>query len=356
MQKKSNMTWRTASCISAFITLIFVMPLCFPLYLQFMGGEVYGFVESVPKYLSLIYCSVVFFTFAFLLFLFNFRVLKEPCTTSMRSFVLIVGTLLATVLYSALQLCLHIYLFDPEDVFSFTTPIALCILFNNISTAVIVIFTSHIIYLSEKRQQMALQYETLKMENMQIRYEALKSQLNPHFLFNTMSILDSLVDEDRQKTHEYIQRFSCVYRYILQKREVVTLSEELDFVDNYFGLLQVRFGESLVLVLEIAPAYNNYSIVPLGLQTLIENAVQHNIISRKHPLYISISTTDDGELTVSNNYQPKPMSTAGAGAGIGLANLSERYSLKWKKDIVIEQTENTFKVSLPLISESPKTV
>ena len=352
MKKRSNLSGRSAFCLSTFITLLFVMPLCFPLYLQMIGGEVYGFVDSVPRYFSLLYNIVISFTFTFLLFLFNFYFLKEPCTILKRNLILIAGAILATLLYSALQLCLHIYLFDPEDVFSLSSPIALCILFNNISTAVIVIFISHIIYLSEKRQQMALQYEALKTENMQIRYEALKSQLNPHFLFNTMSILDSLVDEDRQKTHEYIQRFSSVYRYILQKREVVTLGEELDFIDNYFGLLQVRFGESLVLVLEIAPVFNPYSIVPLGLQTLMENAVQHNIISRRKPLYITISTTSSRELTVSNNYQPKPMSTAGA--GVGLANLSERYQLKWKKDITIEQTEETFTVTLPLISESPK--
>lgn len=354
MRKKSNMTWRTSICLSTFITLVFVIPLCSPHYLELMGEEVFGFVDSVPKYISTLYSAGVLFTLTFLLFQFNFRVLKEPLTLAKRNILVIPGTLLATFLYSTLQLGLHICLFTPREAICFTSPMALGLLFNNISTAILVIFISHIIYLSEKRQQMALQYETLKMENMQIRYEALKSQLNPHFLFNTMSILDSLVDEDRQKTHEYIQRFSSVYRYILQKREVVTLGEELDFIDNYFGLLQVRFGESLVLVLEIAPAYNHYSIVPLGLQTLMENAVQHNIISRKRPLYVTISTTPEGELTVSNNLQPKPMATAGA--GIGLANLAERYQLKWRKDIAIEQTEDTFKVTLPLVNEPPKTV
>lgn len=348
------MTWQAAGCLSAFITLIFVLPLYSPLYVEMMGGEIFGFASSVPKYVSLFYSAGVFFTSTFLLFLFNFYILKEPFTVIKRNIYIITGTLLLTLLNSTLQLSVHFHLFTLERTFSLTSPIALGILFNNISIAIMVIFISHIIYLSEKRQQMALQYETLKMENMQIRYEALKSQLNPHFLFNTMSILDSLVDEDRQKTHEYIQRFSSVYRYILQKREVATLGEELDFIDNYFGLLQVRFGESLVLVLEIAPIFNHYSIVPLGLQTLMENAVQHNIISRQKPLYITISTTPDGELTVSNNYQPKPMATAGA--GIGLANLSERYQLKWKKDITIEQTDDVFKVTLPLISESPKTV
>lgn len=227
------------------------------------------------------------------------------------------------------------------------------IILMNMSLALTAISVSYIIYLSEKRQHLALQYESLKVENMQIRYQALKNQVDPHFLFNTMSILDSLVDEDKQRTHEYIQRFSSVYRYILQTRETVTLDEELRFVDDYFGLLQVRYGEYLKLKTEINFALKNYSVVPLCLQILIENAVKHNIISRQYPLCITIETTHDRELMVSNNYQPKPMPSAGT--GIGLANLSERYILKWQKAITIEQTKDIFRVTLPLVFESPKT-
>ena len=105
---------------------------------------------------------------------------------------------------------------------------------------------------------------------------------------------------------------------------------------------------------EINFAFRNYSVVPLSLQILIENAVKHNIVSRQYPLCITIETTIDRELIVSNNYQPKPMSSAGA--GIGLANLSERYMLKWQKNITIEQTDKLFRVTLPLVFEAPKTV
>ena len=354
MQQKSYMNWQVAFCLAVFITLMCVLPLFSPLYLKMMGGETFGFVDTVPKYISLCYSSGNYFILTFLLFIFSFQILKGIYTTARRNGYLIVGVFLITLLFSFLQLLLYACLFIPENVWSFSSNIFGAIILNNLSLALIAVSVSYIIYLSERRQHLALQYESLRVENMQIRYQALKNQVDPHFLFNTMSILDSLVDEDKQKTHEYIQRFSSVYRYILQTKETVTLDEELRFVDDYFGLLQVRYGECLQLKTEINFAFRNYSVVPLSLQILIENAVKHNIVSRQYPLCITIETTIDRELIVSNNYQPKPMSSAGA--GIGLANLSERYMLKWQKNITIEQTDKLFRVTLPLVFEAPKTV
>lgn len=354
MQQKSYMDWQTSLCLAAFITLMFVLPLFSPLYLKMMGGEMFGFVGSSPQYISLLYSTGSFFGLTFLLFIYDFRILKNVYTTTRRNLYLIGGVLLITLSFSAVQLMLYSCLFIPENAGILAPDIFGAIVLNNASLALIAVFVSYIIYLSERRQHLALQYEALKAENMQIRYQALKNQVDPHFLFNTMSILDSLVDEDKQRTHEYIQRFSSVYRYILQIRETVTLDEELRFTDDYFGLLQVRYGECLQYKIEVNPAFRNYPVVPLGLQILIENAVKHNVISRQHPLCITIRTNHNRELTVSNNYQPKSM--PGGDAGIGLANLSERYMLKWQKEITIEQTEDVFRVTLPLVFQSSKTV
>ena len=353
MQQKSYMNWQTALCLAAFITLIFVLPMFSPLNVKMMGGEIYGFVVDVPKYVSVLYSAGSFFILLFLLFVFDFRLLKGTYTTAKRNGYLIGGVLMITLLFSFLQLLLYNSLFTPESGWSLSSEVFVAIILINISLAITAITFSYIIYLSERRQQLALQYETLKVENMQVRYEALKNQVDPHFLFNTMSILDSLVDEDRQKTHEYIQRFSSVYRYILQTKETVTLDEELRFVDDYFGLLQVRFGECLTLDMEINPSLKSYCIIPLGLQTLVENAVQHNIVSRQHPLRITICTTSDHNVMVSNNLQPKNILT---GSGIGLANLSERCMLRWQKEITIKQTKDTFRVTIPLVRESNKSL
>lgn len=349
------MTWRTAVMLTALITALIILPVL-PLYLRDIPGYNWGslgFMDSVPLYVALIYSIGTNFMVTLLLFLFVFRLLKSRCSVLMRNVYMAVSCLLIVVAVSALMVAMHLLVFTPGEEFSFTGARGMEILYNNVFLAITVLVVSYIVYLSSKRQQIALENEVLRAENMQIRYTALKNQIDPHFLFNTLSILDSLVDEDRQKTHEYIQRFSSVYRYILQSKETVTLGEELRFVDDYFGLLQVRFGEYLSLRKEINPKLLGYGIVPLGLQSLVENAVQHNVVSRLHPLCITISTTVDHNLVVGNNYQPK--NVLSNGSGIGLANLSERCRLRWQKDIMIEQTADTFTVTLPLSPEPSKT-
>lgn len=353
MQQKSYMNWQTACCLATLMTLMFVLPLFSPLYLKMMGGEMFGFIGSVPRYVSLLYSAGSFFILILLLFVFDFQILKGEVVATRRNISIVGGVSLIVLLFSLIQLFIYNILFTSESVWTTFSGIFGAILLTNLSLALIVVSISYIIYLSEKRQLLALQYESLKVENMQMRYQALKNQVDPHFLFNTMSILDSLVDEDRQRTHEYIQRFSSVYRYILQAKETVTLDEELRFINDYFGLLQVRYGESLQIGITIDDALKNCLVVPLSLQILIENAVKHNVISLRHPLHIIVKTTESHELIVSNNYQPRPMPSAGA--GIGLANLSERYMLKWQKNIIIEQTDEMFKVTLPLVPEFLKT-
>lgn len=193
MQQKSYMNWQVAFCLAVFITLMCVLPLFSPLYLKMMGGETFGFVDTVPKYISLFYSSGNYFILTFLLFIFSFQILKGIYTTARRNGYLIVGVFLITLLFSFLQLLLYACLFIPENVWSFSSNIFGAIILNNLSLALIAVSVSYIIYLSERRQHLALQYESLRVENMQIRYQALKNQVDPHFLFNTMSILDSLV-------------------------------------------------------------------------------------------------------------------------------------------------------------------
>lgn len=220
-------------------------------------------------------------------------------------------------------------------------------IFRDFFLTVIVIFTSQIIYLSQKKQQMALQYETLKAENMRTRYEALKHQVDPHFLFNTFSTLDSLVGNAPRKARDYIQKISSVFRYTLQNHDVATLEEELRFTRDYASLMQIRYGDNLKIHFNTDERFHDYLIVPLGIQTLVENAIKHNIISKQLPLVITIETTEDNMLLVSNYYQPKNIPEPGE--GIGLTNLAERYQLKWQKDISINSLDRAFCVYLPLI-------
>lgn len=213
----------------------------------------------------------------------------------------------------------------------------------------------YIIYLVRLQQQVIIENEQLKAENLRNQYEVLKNQLNPHMLFNSLNTLRLLVRENPDRAQEYIQELSRVLRYTLQggESQCVSLQEEMEFVSAYTFLLQMRFEENLTFDFCTDPALDSCQLPPMSVQVLIENAVKHNEISNRRPLTIRIRTEVDeaGEpqLIVSNPLQPKL--TATAGTGIGLANLSKRYRLLLRRDIQI--TEDTaFTVRIPLIRHS----
>ena len=140
-------------------------------------------------------------------------------------------------------------------------------------------------------------------------------------------------------------------RSTLQSKEVVTLEQELQGVQAYCNLMQIRYGENLHFDFHIDPKYNDYQLLPLSIQGLVENAIKHNVISGKQPLVVSITTTNEGSLKVLNSIQPKIMEEPGN--GIGLANLTERYRLKWDENVEIFNDGHVFAVALPLVE--PKT-
>jgi LytS/YehU family sensor histidine kinase len=199
-----------------------------------------------------------------------------------------------------------------------------------------------------RHRQVLLENQQLIAENMRNRYEALKNQLNPHFLFNTLNTLDGLIGFDDEKAHNYLQNLSSSFRYTIQNKEITTLKEELDFVKSYTYLMKIRYGENLTIQYAVDEKYNNFQIMPISLQLLIENAIKHNVINDKHPLTIFVETTENDSIKVSNTIQPKI--NAEAGEGVGLANLVERYNLLFGKDVVITQN-GVWGVEIPLIGE-----
>lgn len=195
---------------------------------------------------------------------------------------------------------------------------------------------------------MELENKSLLSENMQTQYDVLKNQVNPHFLFNTLNTLNSLIKIDANKAQEYVQELSTVFRYTLQTAETVTLAEEMRFTHSFCNLMLMRYGENLQFEERIDPVYNDYLVLPMSIQPLIENAIKHNVISNRYPLLIYISTEKENDtLTVSNLIQEKREQSEGE--GIGLSNLTERYRLKWQKTITINNMNNMFTVTIPLI-------
>lgn len=204
--------------------------------------------------------------------------------------------------------------------------------------------------LTTQRQNILLENEKLKSENLQATYSTLINQMNPHFFFNSLNSLSMLVREKHNaQALKYIDRLSDTFRYILQNGAsgMITLEEELKFTDAYKYLLEVRYEGKLFVDMNVDHSYMLWKLPSFTLQPLIENAVKHNSITRSEPLHITITTGDWNSISVSNTVNPKM--DKGEGTGIGLSNLSERYRLLTGKDITVIHNDMEFTVILPLI-------
>ena len=197
-------------------------------------------------------------------------------------------------------------------------------------------------------RESAVEAERYQKENAMAQYESLKSQVDPHFLFNSLNVLTNLVYEDADKSAKFIKQLSEVYRYVLETRskELVTLEEELKFVNAYLFLQQIRFGDKLVIQNNLIGQKG--VVPPLVIQMLIENAIKHNTISQEHPLTIRIYSAE-GHIIIENNLQKK--SIIEHSTGIGLENIRKRYEFLIPEKVVISDTGNQFQVKLPKLKE-----
>ena len=195
-------------------------------------------------------------------------------------------------------------------------------------------------------RQTSIDMEKLKTEQVFTQFQSLKNQVNPHFLFNSLNALSSLVYEDQDKAVSFIRKLSKVYRYVLDKKdeELVKVEDELDFMENFIFLQQIRFGENLKVLIEKSNIRDGY-LPPLALQLLVENAIKHNVISEKDPLSVSIKI-EDTYCIISNSIKEKLHKDS---TGIGLANLKARYEYLSKKKMEIENDGIEFIVKLPVL-------
>jgi two-component system, LytTR family, sensor kinase len=202
-------------------------------------------------------------------------------------------------------------------------------------------------FLNERYRLSLAEVEKFRKENAEYQFEMLKLQLNPHFLFNSLNTLSSLVHEDTSKASDFIRRLSDVYRYVLDNRnkELVTLKVEMDFIQAFSFLQGIRFQGMIDFRFEISEESLNRKIAPMTLQLLVENAVKHNIASGKNPLVITI-LSDKDSLVVLNNLQPK---AGQPGTGVGLKNITSRYAFLTERKVEIVNENNVFKVVIPLI-------
>ncbi|PIB32346.1 histidine kinase [Gaetbulibacter sp. 5U11] len=182
------------------------------------------------------------------------------------------------------------------------------------------------------------------------KFDALKNQLDPHFLFNSLNVLTSLIEENPNSAQKFTTSLSKVYRYVLEQKnkELVTVDEELQFAKTYMSLLKMRFEDSIIFDIPDQAKNPESKVVPLALQLLLENAVKHNIVTSSKPLHIKIYETDQN-LVVENNLQPKQI--VKKSSGVGLENIKQRYQLLTNKRVSISQNTKMFLVSIPMLTK-----
>ena len=209
---------------------------------------------------------------------------------------------------------------------------------------------------NEREQRLRQQAEAdlavqrLRQEMNEMQMRALQSQISPHFLFNSLNTLSSLIADEPRRAEQFVDEMSSVYRYLLQanERELTTLATELAFINSYYHLLKTRYGQGIVLSLAIEPVFQSYLLPPLTLQLLVENAVKHNVVSASRPLSIRIYTSKTGSLCISNTIQRK-ISRSNTSTQKGLLNITEKYRLLNQPPIQITETDKVFEVVIQLI-------
>lgn len=205
-----------------------------------------------------------------------------------------------------------------------------------------------IVFFMNRLKKAQLEAEQLKKQNIEARFEALRNQINPHFLFNCFNVLSTLVHKDAEASSTFIAQLSNVYRYLLynQENKIVPLKDELAFLDSYTYLLRTRFNENLLIENRISDSSDKIMVAPASLQMLIENAIKHNVASRKQPLKIILEKQED-YIVVSNTLQKKEIEEEST--KIGLGNIVKRYKLLSDQPVIVEMTQINFIVKLPVL-------
>ncbi|MFT5618795.1 MAG: two-component system LytT family sensor kinase, partial [Arenicella sp.] len=218
---------------------------------------------------------------------------------------------------------------------------------NFIATGIVIIIYESAFFFQQWKQTI-VEKENLKLQHVKSQFSALKNQITPHFLFNSLNTLVTLIAENQNAAIDFTQKLSEVYRYILQHKdkEVISLEKELQFVESYIFLLKTRFSENLKVEISIPKERMQYFIAPLSLQMLVENAIKHNEVSTARPLYLTISVENDN-LVVKNNLQRK--SSVAHSTKTGLENIKQRYKHLSHHLVEVIVTTSSFIVAIPLL-------
>ncbi|MBU3822876.1 histidine kinase [Flavobacteriaceae bacterium XHP0103] len=217
-----------------------------------------------------------------------------------------------------------------------------------ITLTIVTIF--HVAYFYNRYQQNKIKEQKVIAGTASAKFDALKNQLDPHFLFNSLNVLTSLIEENPESAQKFTTSLSKVYRYVLEQKdkELVSVDEELEFAKTYMSLLKMRFEDSIVFEVPEKASNPESKVVPLSLQLLLENAVKHNTVTSSKPLHIRIYEAGS-DLVVENNLQPKEI--VKKSSGVGLSNVMQRYNLLTNRKIDITKEAHRFAVAIPMLTK-----
>lgn len=327
--------------ISLLLAVLISLPRSIYLYNMFSGGNIDLSGELVVDFLFR-YVGFVIFSWAVLQINTNLVYLRINGSHTLRMVVAIIADIILIIIYLYIFKFLFVYVLGREMDFKeegFTN-------FNYVVLQVVLFFIARVLRLQTDQQESKLENERLKQQNLQNELAALKNQIDPHFLFNSLNSLTSLIRENKPAT-QFVTKLSHMYRYILQSgdSDLVTIKEELKYLDSYAYLIETRYRDRFSLDIQIEDKYLEEKLPPLALQALVENAVKHNEISAAHPLHVKIYQKD-GSIFVENAIRPR--TNLAEGTKNGLANLRKRYALLLKKELVVSTDNEVFAVELPL--------
>lgn len=309
-----------------------------------------GLREAHIIFLTAFFITLIcwYINFRLLNFTSGTRLLRRSYANGIGIAISIIAAVLTGIVYAWLLSLLRI---NQSDSFSRYPTLQLLSVWGVLRCLLINTFIMVVKYTADagdEKQEVLLKNEMLLNENLSARFEALKSQVSPHFLFNSLNTLNSLIKTQPQRAVDFVMRLSDVYRYLLQhnQQQVVKLKEELAFVKAYIFLIERRFEHNLHVHIAIPEPLLETYIPPVSLQILIENAVKHNIVTTARPLSVNISVTSNS-IVVENNLQPKEFS--GEATGTGLGSMANKYRLLTGSDIEVLTGPDKFTVLLPLI-------
>lgn len=289
------------------------------------------------------YVNMAFFDF------FQKHLIKNTGTIKRIVYGIIGSTIVTLIALFVLRVCISVFIYD----ISFDAFLARESWSNYsfglwITLSIVSVF--YAIFFYNRFQKNKIKEQKFIAGTANAQFDALKNQLDPHFLFNSLNVLTSLIEENPDSAQKFTTSLSKVYRYVLEQKnkDLVTVDEELAFAKLYMSLLKMRFEDSIIFEIPERASNPNSKVVPLSLQLLLENAVKHNMVTTTKPLHIKIY--EDGKfLVVMNNLQPKQI--VKKSSGVGLENIKQRYNLLSDKKVIINQRAKDFAVAIPMLTK-----